>query len=52
MIKIYDYKTGNLREVVLDPGEKHYLLKENNKRVKEAINGAAKEKKILQQEKE
>lgn len=35
MTKIYDYKTHLLREVLLDPGEQHYLLKENLKRVRE-----------------
>lgn len=29
MIKIYDHKTKKLREVILDPGEKQYLCKQN-----------------------
>jgi len=29
MIKIYDYKTGKLREVILEPGEQQYLCKLN-----------------------
>lgn len=29
MIKIYDLETGKLREVVLEPGEKQYLCKQN-----------------------
>lgn len=29
MIKIYDHKTGKLREVILEPGEKQYLCKQN-----------------------
>ena len=51
MIKIYDYKTGKLREVILDPGDKHYLLKENNKRVKD-FNDKAEQEKVLQQQEE
>jgi len=34
MIKIYDYKTGKLREVILDPGERHYLCKLNLKSIR------------------
>jgi len=33
MIKIYNYKTGKLREVILEPGEKQYLCTENLKRI-------------------
>jgi hypothetical protein len=29
MIRIYDHKTGKLREVILEPGEKQYLCKQN-----------------------
>ncbi len=43
MIKIYDYQTGLLREVMLDPGEKHYLCKLNLKSIKEH-NGQKEEK--------
>lgn len=35
MTKIYDYKTGKVREVILDPGEKHYLCKLNLRRINE-----------------
>jgi hypothetical protein len=43
MIKIYALKTKKVREVILDPGEAHYLCKENLKRIK-AHNDKKKEK--------
>lgn len=35
MIKIHDFKTGKVREVVLEPGESHYLRHVNLNRMKE-----------------
>ena len=33
MIKIYNYKTGKLREVILEPGEKAHLCSLNLKSI-------------------
>jgi len=44
MIKIYDYQTGKLREVMLEPGEKQYLCKKNLQLIKEYNDGKEKEK--------
>ena len=40
MDRIYDYKSGKLKEVSLTPGEQLMLLKENNKRVREQLSPA------------
>lgn len=44
MTKILDYKTKKLREVILDPGEQHYLCKLNLRLIREQ-NAKKKEKK-------
>ena len=43
MTKIYDYKTGELREVILDPGEKQYLCKLNLNLIRDQLNNDKKE---------
>jgi len=42
MIKIYNFKTGKLREVILEPGERHYLCGENLKRIAPEVHAECK----------
>jgi len=44
VIKIYDYKTGKLREIMLEAGERNYLCKKNLLLIKEHVNEQEKEK--------